>query len=101
DTIQLFQKYEQRELDVALEHIAEFEVYKHVIPLYRQHFFRKNSTKYKPTIEKLPDFISYASTVLDILFKHNVFIDNEDDVFYNENGDIDSALEEIKKTSTS
>lgn len=97
--IRLFEEYDKKTLPIDSHHIAEYEVYKYIIPFYRKHLFQKNSTKYKPTIEQMPAFVSYASSVLDILFKHNVFLDNEDCVIYNENGDIDSAREEIEKVS--
>ena len=44
-TIQLFEKYERKEIFVAPQYSAEYEVYKYIIPYYRKHFFRKN-TKY-------------------------------------------------------
>lgn len=98
-TIHLFEKYEKKEMPIDSQYSAEYEVYKYVIPYYRKHFFRKNSNKYKPVIEKLPDFISYATSIYDILFKHNILIDTSDKVRYNEEGDIKSAYEEIAKIS--
>lgn len=98
-TIHLFEKYEKKEMPIDSQYSAEYEVYKFVIPYYRKHFFRKNSNKYKPVIEKLPDFISYATSIYDILFKHNILIDTSDKVRYNEEGDIKSAYEEIAKIS--
>ena len=95
--IQLFQKYDKNEIFVDPQHRSEYEVYKYVIPFYEKCFFRKNSTKYKPIIEQLPDYISYASSVFDILFKYNVFVDTEECVVYNEKGNITSACEEIQK----
>ncbi len=98
-TIQLFEKYDKKEISIDSQYFAEYEVYKYIIPYYRKHFFRKNSNKYKPVIEKLPSFISYATSIYDILFKHNILIDTEDKVRYNEEGDINSAYEEIAKIS--
>ncbi|MBR4035636.1 MAG: hypothetical protein IKJ05_02745 [Oscillospiraceae bacterium] len=95
-TIQLFKKYDKKEIPVDSQYFVEYEVYQYIIPYYRKHLFRKNSNKYKPTIEKLPNFISYATSVLDILFKYNILIDSEEKVLYNENGDINSAYDEIK-----
>lgn len=98
-TIHLFEKYEKKEMPIDSQYFAEYEVYKYIIPYYRKHFFRKNSNKYKPVIEKLPAFISYITSIYDILFKHNILIDTEDKVLYNEDGDISSAYEEITKVS--
>lgn len=100
ETIRLFQKYDENELDVDPKWSAEYEVYKYVIPYYKKHFFRKNSNKYKPVIEKLPEFIAYATSVLDTLFKHNILIDTEECVVYNEDGDFDSAYKEIEQLTT-
>ena len=61
--------------------------------------FRKNRNEHKPSIEQFPAFISYASSVLDILFKHNILVDNEDKVIYNEDVDINFAREEIEEIS--
>ena len=94
-TIQLFEKYDKKEASIDLQFFAEYEVYKYVIPYYRKHFFRKNSNKYKPVIDKLPSFISYATSIYDILFKYRVLIDTEDKVIYDEDGDIKSAYEEM------
>ena len=94
-TIQLFEKYDKKEISVDLQYFAEYEVYKYVIPYYRKHFFRKNSNKYKPVIDKLPGLISYATLIYDILFKYRVLIDTEDKVIYDEGGDIKSAYEEM------
>lgn len=96
-TIQLFEKYDKKEISIDPQYFAEYEVYRYVIPYYRKYLFRKNSNKYKPVIEKLPDFISYATSIYDILFKHNILIDTNDKVRYNEEGDIKSAYEEIAK----
>ena len=97
EKIQLFRKYDNKELAVSPEFIAEYEVYKHAIPYFQKNFFRKNSTKYRPVIEKFPDFVSYASSVFDILFKHGILIDTDEKVIYNENGDVQSAYEELEK----
>ena len=86
-------------MPIDSQYSAEYEVYKYIIPYYRKHFFRKNSNKYKPVIDKLPDFISYTTSIYDILFKYNILIDTEDKVLYNEDGDINSAYEEIIKLS--
>lgn len=94
-TIQLFEKYDKKEISVDLQYFAEYEVYRYVIPYYRKHFFRKNSNKYKPVIDKLPSFISYATSIYDILFKYRILIDIENKVIYDEEGDIKSAYEEI------
>ena len=99
ETIHLFEKYEKKEMPIDSQYFAEYEVYKYIIPYYRKHFFRKNSNKYKPVIEKLPGFISYATSIYDILFKYNILVDTEDKVRYNEEGDINSAYEEIAKIS--
>ena len=99
ETIHLFEKYDKKEMPIDSQYSAEYEVYKYIIPYYRKHFFRKNSNKYKPVIDKLPDFISYATSIYDILFKYNILIDTEDKVLYNEDGDISSAYEEITKIS--
>jgi hypothetical protein len=98
-TIQLFEKYDKKEISIDPQYFAQYEVYRYVIPYYRKYLFRKNSNKYKPVIEKLPDFISYATSIYDILFKHNILIDTGDKVRYNEEGDIKSAYEEIAKIS--
>ena len=98
-TIQLFETYDKEEIPIDSQHFAEYEVYKYIIPYYRKHFFRKNTNKYKPIIDKLPDFVSYATSVFDILFKYHILIDAEDKVIYNEDGDINSAYEEIAKIS--
>ena len=99
ETIHLFEKYDKKEMPIDLQYSAEYEVYKYIIPYYRKHFFRKNSNKYKPVIDKLPDFISYTTSIYDILFKYQILIDAEDKVLYNEDGDINSAYEEIIKLS--
>ena len=99
ETIHLFEKYDKKEMPIDSQYSAEYEVYKYIIPYYRKHFFRKNSNKYKPVIDKLPDFISYTTSIYDILFKYNILIDTEDKVLYNEDGDISSAYEEITKIS--
>lgn len=98
-TIQLFEKYDKGEIPIDSQHFAEYEVYKYIIPYYRKHFFIKNTNKYKPIIDKLPDFVSYATSVFDILFKYHILIDAEDRVVYNEDGDINSAFGEIAKIS--
>ena len=94
-TIQLFEKYDKKEISVDSQYFEEYEVYRYVIPYYRKHFFRKNSNKYKPVIDKLPGLISYATSIYDILFKYRVLIDTEDKVIYDEDGDIKSAYEEM------
>lgn len=99
EIIHLFEKYDKKEMPIDSQYSAEYEVYKYIIPYYRKHFFRKNSNKYKPVIDKLPDFISYTTSIYDILFKYNILIDTEDKVLYNEDGDISSAYEEITKIS--
>ena len=96
-TIQLFEKYDKKEISIDSQYFAEYEAYKYIIPYYRKHFFRKNSNKYKPVIEKLPSFISYATSIYDILFKYHILIDTENKVLYNEDADINSAYEEIIK----
>ncbi len=96
-TIQLFEKYDKKEISIDSQYFAEYEAYKYIIPYYRKYFFRKNSNKYKPVIEKLPSFISYATSIYDILFKYYILIDTEDKVLYNEDADINSAYEEIIK----
>ena len=98
-TLQLFKKYDKKEIPVDSQYFAEYEVYQYIMPYYRKHFLRKNSDKYKPVIEKLPDFISYAATVFEILFKYHILIDTEENVLYNEDGDMSSACEEIFKIS--
>ena len=98
-TIQLFEKYDKKEIIIDSQYFAEYEVYKYIIPYYKKHFFRKNSNKYKPVIEKLPRFISYATSLYDILFKYHILIDTDDKILYNEDGDISSAYEEIIKIS--
>ena len=97
--VRLFQKYDNKELPVADEHVAEFEVYKYIIPYYKKHLFIKNTNKYKPSINQLPDFIAYASSVLDVLFEFDILIDNGDCVIYNENGNTHAAYEEIERIS--
>lgn len=92
----LFQKYDKEGQIADPQNFAEYEVYKYVIPFYRKNFLYKNSNRYKPVIEKLPVFISYASTVLDILFKHKIITINGDVVVYNNNGNIELACKEIK-----
>jgi hypothetical protein len=96
-TLRLFEKYDKKEIAIDSQYIAEYEVYKYIIPFYRKHLYRKNSNKYKPVIEKLPDFISYATSIYSILFKYNILIDTDDEVLYNEEGNIESAYEEIDK----
>ena len=95
--IKLFEKYRRNEEAVDLQHSAEYEVYQYVLPYYKKHLFRKNSSKYKPVIEKLPAFTAYATSIFDILFKYNILIDEEENVIYNEDGDISSAYEELNK----
>ena len=95
DAIRLFQKYDEEGTDADSYRLAEYEAYKCIIPYYRKHFFKKNSTKYKPTIEQLPAFTAYGTRILDILFKHKLLIDEDDHVVYNMNGDAQSAYEEI------
>ena len=91
----LFRKYDEEGQIADPQNLAEYEVYKYVIPFYRKHFLRKNSNRYKPVIEQLPAFSSYASTVLDILFKHKIITNNGDVVVYNDNGDTALAYKEI------
>ena len=100
ERIQLFEKYEKEEIPVDSQHYAEYEAYKFIMPLYRERIYRKNSNKYKPVIEKLPNFISYATSVYDILFRNHILIEHDNRVIYNENGDIDLAKEELAKLST-
>ena len=97
ETIQLFEKYEKKEMSIDPQFSDEYEVYKYIIPYYRKHFLRKNSNKYKPIINKLPDYISYATSIFDILFKYQILIDTEDKILYNEDGNISSAYEAIIK----
>ena len=97
--IQLFKKYDAKEIPVDPQYFAEYEIYQYIFPYYRKYFLRKNSDKYKPVIEKLPEFISYATSVFDILFKYRILIDADENVQYNEDGDIDSACEEVMKIS--
>ena len=95
EKLRLFQRYDEEGWVSNPCDLAEYEAYKYVIPFYRRHFFRKNSNRYKPTIEKLPTFISYASTVLDILFKHKILINNGDGVIYNHNGEFELVYEDL------
>lgn len=92
----LFQKYDESGQIADSQDHAEYEAYKYVMPFYRKHFFRKNSNRYKPIIEKLPLFTTYATTVLDILFKHEAITDKGDVVVYNADGNIDLAYKEIQ-----
>ena len=91
----LFQKYDKGEQLVDPQNLAEYEAYKHVIPFYRKHFLRKNSNQYRPIIRQLPSFSLYGTAVLDILFKHNVIINNGDTIVYNNNGNFEMARKEI------
>ena len=95
EKLRLFQKYDEAGQIADPQNLAEYEAYKFVIPFYRKHFFRKNSNRYKPVIEQLPAFTAYGSTVLDILFKHQVITCNGDVVVYNDDGDIELACKEI------
>ena len=95
EKLRLFQKYDEAGQIDNPQNLAEYEAYKYVIPFFRKHFFRKNSNRYKPIIEQLPAFTSYGSTVLDILFKHQVITCNEDIVVYNNDGSIELACKEI------
>lgn len=95
----LFQKYDDEGIVTDPQNLSEYEVYKYVMPFYRKHFLRKNSNRYKPVIEQLPEFTMYGSTVLDILFKHNVIACNGDTVDYNKDGNIALACEEIMAIS--
>ena len=95
----LFQKCDEEGLPANPQNLAEYEVYKYVVPFYRKNFFRKNSNRYRPVIEQLPAFIAYGSTVLDILFKHKAIICNGDIVVYNKDGDVELACKEIMALS--
>jgi len=97
--IKLFQKYDKKELTVDPHHFAEYEVYQYISPHYRKHLFKKNSNKYKPVVEQFSTFVSYASSILDVLFKCNILIDTGEHVIYNEGGDINAAYEEMEKLS--
>lgn len=95
--INLFKEYEKDELMIEPQHVAEYKVYKYILPYIKKHLFRKNANKYKPVVEQFPNFISYASSVLDILFKYDILIDDEEKVVYNENGNFSSVYEEIEE----
>lgn len=96
-TIQLFEKYDKKEISIDSQYFAEYEAYKFITPYYKKHFFIKNSNNYKPVIKKLPDFISYGTSIYDILFKYNILIDSGDKVLYNEEGDVNSAYKEMRE----
>ena len=95
EKLSLFQKYDKEEQIIDPKNLAEYEVYKYVMPFYKKHFLRKNSNQYRPIIEKLPAFTSYGSAVLDILFKHKVIVDNGETVVYNDDGNTEMAYKEI------
>jgi hypothetical protein len=100
ETIQLFQEYEKNEHLIDPKCLAEFEAYKYISLFYRKHFFKKNSTQRKQIIEQLPSFTAFAASVFEILFKHNILIDEPECVVYNKDGDVDSAFEELRALST-
>lgn len=95
ETLQLFQKYENKECLVDSQHSAEYEVYKYVKPYFYEHFFVKGTNKYRPVIEHLPHFTSYATSVFNILFQNNILIDNDELIIYNKNGNFDLAFKEL------
>lgn len=94
--INLFKTIEKDNLSVPLEYVAEYEVYKFVIPHVKKNLYIKNSTRFKPTIKKLPNLVEYANEVFNVLFKHNVLIDQEECVMYNEKGNIHSASKDLE-----
>lgn len=74
EIMQLFQKYDKKESHIDSKYFARYEVYQYMTPYYKKHIFRKNSSKYKPVVEQFPSFISYATSVIDLLFKHNILL---------------------------
>lgn len=96
DKIRKFQDYENLITPISQVYSPEYEAYKYVAPYMKQHLFKKNSTKNKDVIKSFPAFIDYASSILDILFKHNILVDNNNQVTYNEHGNIKAAQKEMK-----
>ena len=97
DMILLFKQYDDNKIPVDTNYTADYEVYKYVLPYYKECMFCKNSKKYKPIIENLQRFTSYGTEVIDILINNNVLIHQEDMFVYNEFGEIEKALAKIDK----
>ena len=61
--------------------------------------FKKNSKRFKPSIEKIDSFIKYVNKIYTILEQNHFLIENEDKEFViNKSVDYSNIILEIKET---
>lgn len=94
-----FDIYEQTKTGLSDNEIKEYEcVYKIIKPFYRTCLFRKNSNKFKPSIQNFNTFIEFVNQIYKTLIDNQFLIEVGEDTFtYNTSVDYDEIIKQINE----